>query len=163
MRRNLALGALAAAAALAFTACGSDDDGGADPADEISEATQDLADAQHDSGVPEECGAAFPMAWGEPDLAEAQLPAGWPEPPPGAVLCAVSGGDGVQTVDYATDLDAAALLDHYEDALSGAEGYDVTREEPAGLGHEVISGLAGEAGFQVDPREGGFRLAFDPA
>ncbi|MCR1784872.1 hypothetical protein KVF89_20190 [Nocardioides carbamazepini] len=148
---------------LALTACGGDDpSGGRTADDEISEATERLADAQEDSGVPEECEAAFPMAWGEPDLADAALPPGWPEPPAGAVLCAVSGGDGsVQTVDYAADQEAAAVLDHYEDALAGAEGYDVTREEPPGLGHEVVSGLAGDAGFQVDPRDGGFRLAFD--
>ncbi|MDQ6525029.1 hypothetical protein RB608_15525 [Nocardioides sp. LHD-245] len=155
--------AAAALAVLALTACGSDDAAGGGAADdEISEAADDLADAQTDSGVPEECDAAFPMAWGEPDLADAALPAGWPEPPAGAVLCAVSGGDGsVQTVDYATDQEAAAVLDHYEDALAGAEGYDVTREEPPGLGHEMVSGRAGDAGFQVDPRDGGFRLAFD--
>jgi hypothetical protein len=172
MSTTLARPAAAAAAVLAvlaLTACGSDDaagDGSGDSAtgDGTGAAAEDLADAQADSGVPEECGTAFPMAWGEPDLSDAALPAGWPEPPAGAVLCAVSGGDGsVQTVDYATDEDAAAVLDHYEDALSGAEGYDVSREEPPGLGHEVVSGLAGDAGFQVDPRDGGFRLAFDPS
>ncbi|WGX97243.1 hypothetical protein [Nocardioides sp. L-11A] len=157
-----AAAAAAVLAVLALTACGSDDPSGDGSADEISEAADDLADAQTDSGVPEECDAAFPMAWGEPDLADAVLPADWPAPPAGAVLCAVSGGDGsVQTVDYATEQDAAAVLDHYEDALSGAAGYDVSREEPPGLGHEIVSGMAGEAGFQVDPRDGGFRLAFD--
>ncbi|MBM7517132.1 hypothetical protein [Nocardioides nitrophenolicus] len=164
--RPAAVAAVAAVlAVLALTACGSDGSssatsGSAD--DAVSEAAEDLADAQTDSGVPEECGTAFPAAWGEPDLADAVLPAGWPEPPDGAVLCAVSGGDGrVQTVDYATEQAAAGVLDHYEDALREADGYDLQREQPPGLGHELVSGSVGRTGFQVDPREGGFRLAFD--
>ncbi|GAA1517974.1 hypothetical protein [Nocardioides humi] len=153
---------------LALSACG-DDDGpearptASDELGDVDDAREDLADAQEDSGVPEECAGAFPLAWGEPDLADAALPAGWPDPPAGAVLCAVSDDTGsVQTVDYATDQDAVAVLDHYASALAGVEGYDVAREEPPGLGHEVVSGTAGDdGGFQVDPRDGGFRIAVD--
>jgi len=151
---------------LAATACGgdSDSDSGSGPAAgdvEVSEALEDLGAAQEDSGVPEECAGAFPMAWGEPDLEAARLPADWPAPPADAVLCAVSDtGGSVQTIDYAlTETDGVAVLDHYEQALTASAGYDVTREERPELGHEVLTGVAGGRGFEVTPRDGAFRIA----
>lgn len=150
-----------------FGACGDDADSTAgDPpaaqeADAGAGAEADGLDPA-DSGVPEECAEAFPVAFGAPDLkALTLLPADWPEPPAGATLCqTTSTADGsIETADYATDAPAEEVLSAYESAL--APSYDVARNDE-GLG-EVLTGTAGSVVFELSTRDGAYSIAFSPS
>ncbi len=160
MRARSRAAALAGAPALALvvlTGCGSDrpdsSDGG-NAADPVP--TADAGDLP--PGYSEERAVAFPDLVRRPDPDVADLrPDDWPEPVDDATLCRTSGTLGdAQQVDYATGESPVAVLDAFESALGALDGYEITREDPGGLGHEVVQGVAGEVGFQVDPTEGGF-------
>lgn len=144
-----ALAIATATAALLLTACGGGEDSrAADPGAQ----DQDLAAAQADSGVPEACLGAFPVAMGAPDLDDVEmLPADWPAAPADATLCQVSStADGsIATVDYATTQDATAALDAWETALAA---YSPARgDEGAG---EQLTGTADGVAFEVTTRPG---------
>lgn len=157
--RQALSGVFLVAALAALTGCGGEDD---DPTGDASleEVAEEVADEQMDSGIPEECTKVFPYAWGTPDLDDADLlPTGWPAPPAGATLCNADGGTvSVQTIEYAREGTDAALLDHYEESLNGIAGIDFSRETRAELGREVIMGTSGEVGFEIEPRDGGYRI-----
>lgn len=144
------------AAALLLTACGSDDDGG-DTASSGGDAgaVDDGGDVQADSGVPEECAEAFPTAFGPADISDVELlPADFPEPPDGAVLCETGGtADGSQEyLNYASDLGEEEVFAHYEAGLPDAErGED-------GIGAPILSGSADGVYWQVEAEDGGFSI-----
>jgi hypothetical protein len=160
------------AAALAGTAlalvllsgCGSDpDSSGTTDAGNAADPVPTADAGDLPPGYSEECAAAFPIWFGDPDPDAADLrPDDWPEPVDDAALCRTSGtaGDAQQIADYATDESPVAVLDAFESALGALDGYEITREDPGGLGHEVVQGVAGEVGFQVDPTEDGFSVTF---
>lgn len=121
----------------------------------------DLQQSQLESGVPEACLEAFPVAMTAPELAAITLlPADWPEAPAGATLCQTSStmDSGVQIADYATNDPTADVLDGYEDALSA---YDVVRADE-GLGDQ-LSGTAGSVSFEINTRDGAYSVTFAPA
>ena len=121
----------------------------------------DMSEAQVDSGVPEECLEAFPVAFGEPDLAAATLlPADFPAEAVAGTLCQTSAtGDGLQVVDWATDASGTEVLDALVAALPPS--YEVTREDK-GLG-EQLDGTAGDVWFTVVTRPGAWSLQLSPA
>lgn len=149
--RRASLALAAAATALLVSACGGDGDG-----DATEPGATDLAGAQVDSGVPEACLEAFPVAMTAPDLADVSLlPADWPAAPAGATLCQTSStADGAyQTADYATEDDPAAVLDAWEAALAD---FSPTRgDEGAG---EQLTGTAGTVAFEITTRDGAFSV-----
>lgn len=162
MRTRIARATAVAAVALAvlLSGCGSDDPTADDP-------TFGAVDDGDGSGLPpdypEECAEPFPIWFGEADLDSVDLrPGDWPEPLGDALLCRVSStmGDQQQIADFATASAPAEVLDAFEAALGGLDGYDLERYEPEGLGHELISGTAGDVGFQVDPTPGGYSVTF---
>lgn len=160
MRTRAGLLAAVAVAAL-LTGCGSDDEGsGDDPGLALDGTGDDGAGGAPDYS--EECSAAFPIWFGDPDLGTLEMmPDSWPEPIEDATLCRTSStlGDGQQVADFATSTPPAAVLDAYEEVL-GQAGYELHRGDPGGLGHEVVSGTTGEVGFQIDAIEGGYSLMF---
>lgn len=120
--------------------------------------TDDLQHSQVESGVPETCLEAFPVAMTAPEPADITLmPADWPEAPAGATLCQTSStmDGGVEIADYATDAPGADVLDDYEAALSA---YDVVRADE-GLGDQ-LSGTAGSISFEVTTRDGAYSITF---
>jgi hypothetical protein len=150
--RTAAPAATLVLAALLLSACG----GGDDTATGSPSSPDDLAAVQVESGVPEACLDAFPVALTEPDLGDLTLlPASWPAEPAGATLCQTSATvDGsIETVDYATDRPAADVLDAYESALSA---HDVSRTDQ-GLGPQLVGTVEGVA-FEITPREGAFTV-----
>lgn len=155
--KTLAGGTAGLLATALLVGCGGDPSGAAAPAPGVD----DLQQTQRDSGVPEACLTAFPVAMDAPDLGEVTLlPADWPEAPEGATLCQTSAtlDGGVETVDYATDRPAADVLAAYEAALSG---YDVVRADE-GLG-EQLSGTAGSVSFEITTRDGAYSVLFAQA
>lgn len=148
--RTASLTLAAAATALLVSACGGD------PATSTEPGATDLGAAQVDSGVPEACLEAFPVAMTAPDLADVSLlPADWPAAPAGATLCQTSAtADGsYQTADYATDDDPSAVLDAWEAALTA---FSPTRgDEGAG---EQLAGTAGTVAFEITTRDGAFSV-----
>ncbi|MFS3127339.1 hypothetical protein ACLM5J_02935 [Nocardioides sp. Bht2] len=128
--------------------------------DNLEQVQDDVADEQVSSGLPPECTDVFPYAWGTPDLADADLlPSGWPQPPADAVLCNAGYTSGsIQSVEYALATPSTTVLDHYATALTGVEATEFSREERAELGREVITGTAGDVGFEIEPRDGGYRI-----
>lgn len=154
--KTLAGGTAGLLAAALLVGCGGDPSGAA-----AAPAVDDLQQTQRDSGVPEECLTAFPVAMDAPDLGEVTLlPADWPQAPEGATLCQTSAtlDGGVETVDYATDRAAADVLAAYEAALSG---YDVVRADQ-GLG-EQLSGTVGSVSFEITTRDGAYSVLFAEA
>ncbi|MCF6379364.1 hypothetical protein L2K70_17260 [Nocardioides KLBMP 9356] len=121
----------------------------------------DISEAQLESGVPAECLEAFPVAFGEPDLAAATLlPADFPAEAVDGTLCQTAAtGSGVQVVDWATDASGAEVLDALETALPSS--YSVTREDK-GMG-EQLDGTAGDVYFTVVTRPGAWTLQLGPA
>ena len=150
--RTASLALAAAATALLVSACGGEDPATTSTAPDVS----DLGEAQVDSGVPEACLDAFPVAMTAPDLADVSLlPAEGPAAPAGATLCQTSStADGAyQTADYATDDDPAAVLDAWETALAD---FSPTRgDEGAG---EQLAGTAGAVAFEITTRDGAFSV-----
>jgi hypothetical protein len=135
--------------------------GGSEPvaeaaADAASSNEDDFQKSQLDSGVPAECLKAFPVAFGEPDLAAATLlPADFPADAVDATLCqTAASGSGIQVVDWATDSSGTEVLDAIEAALPSS--YSVTREDK-GLG-EQLDGTAGDLYFTVVTRPGAWTL-----
>lgn len=121
----------------------------------------DLAQVQAESGVPEECLTAYPVAMTAPDLGDVELvPADWPGEPGGATLCqTTSTADGsIETVDFAATMPAAEVLDHYEAALADA---GVVRADE-GLG-EQLSGSTGGVDFEITTRDGAYSVVFAAA
>jgi hypothetical protein len=154
--KTLAGGTAGLLATALLVGCGGDPSG-----DATAPGTDDLQQVQRDSGVPEECLTAFPVAMSAPDLGEVTLlPADWPEAPEGATLCQTGAtlDGGVETVDYVTDRAAADVLADYEAALSG---YDVVRADE-GLG-EQLSGTAGSVSFEITTRDGAYSVLFAEA
>jgi hypothetical protein len=158
-RRTRRTGALAAtglaAALLALSACSGD----AEPRAGIANPNgTDLQQVQGDSGVPEACLEAFPVAVGEADLDDVTLlPAGWPAPPVEATLCQTTGTvDGnLETADYATAASAEQVLDAYEAALPAE--YTATRQDQ-GMGDQ-LTGAAGSVYFTITTRDGAYSVA----
>ena len=145
---------------------GEADTGGSAPAAETavepgSADSGDISEAQLDSGVPAACLEAFPVAFGEPDLAAATLlPTDFPAEAVDGTLCQTSAtGSGVQVVDWATDASGAEVLDAIEAALPST--YSVTRED-MGMG-EQLDGTAGDVRFTVVTRPGAWTLQLGPA
>lgn len=156
-RRALAATALALCAAL--TACGGDDSG----ADEPSGSVAADADGGENPTVPEECAEPFPLAFGEGDLDNLTLkPSDWPEPFADPILCGTSAtlDESQQEADFAVAADEAEVLSAFETALSTLDGYQVAREDPSGLGRQMLSGSVGDVYFQVLAVAGGYTLAF---
>ncbi|MGY1811462.1 hypothetical protein [Blastococcus sp. SYSU D00820] len=161
-RPGAALSAVALAATLLLTACGSDE-----PADPPSSAEGGSGDGtiadpsgafENPGSAPEECAEAFPLAQGG-DIADVEsVPADFPEPPDGAVLCETGGTvrGGQEYVSYAADLSGEEVLAYYEANGPGAERID------SGLG-EAVTGTSGDVIWQVDPQDGGFRVVFQAA
>ena len=140
--------------------------GGSEPvaeaaADPGSTDSGDISEAQQESGVPAQCLEAFPVAFGEPDLAAATLlPPGFPADAVEGTLCQTAAtGSGVQVVDWATDASEVEVLDAIESALPPS--YEVTREDK-GLG-EQLDGTAGDVWFTVVTRPGAWSLQLSPA
>ena len=136
--------------------------GGSEPVAEAgSTGSDDLSADQLESGVPAACLDAFPVAFGEPDLAAATLlPADWPTDAVDATLCQTSAtGSGLQTIDWATDASGPEVLDAIAAALPPS--YAVTREDK-GLG-EQLDGTAGDVYFTVVTRPGAWTLQLGPA
>lgn len=142
---------VSAVAMCALVACGtgSSEDDSAPPAE-----SSDISPA---AALPE-CKAAFPAAFGEADIAEAQLlPANWPPPPAGATLCQTSETvDGSrEDVDYATELTADEVYAAYEEALDPSFG---VKRETSGIGAEILVGVADGVNFQIAAAEGKFTI-----
>lgn len=150
-RRAVVTGAVVTAVALFLAGCsGAPDAEGTEP---VEQAVPDT-----ETGAPEECGTAFPHAMGIPDPAEVEsLPADWPEPPAGSTLCLTASalGDGGESLSYATEASADAVLAHYEDALAG---YAVWRET-APTGGEMLAGDGETVSFQVRAGDGTIVIA----
>ncbi|QGG95795.1 hypothetical protein [Actinomarinicola tropica] len=156
-RRSHRLGVLGAAAILALlpAACGGDDDV-ATPDPGVAPAGGEApTDAPVGDGVPKECATFIGIIEPADPAVLDTLPADWPEPPAGSTLCSGSGSGGTTTVQYATDVAPAEILAHYESEL-GAD-WNVARE--AGAGDEILTGYRDAIGIQVQPRDGGFRIA----
>jgi hypothetical protein len=150
--RRLVASALLVATVGASAAC-SGSDGSSDSAGPAAEAPEAA------SGVPEECAAPFPQAFTEPDLAQVTLrPDGFPEPPFDATLCLTTStvDNGQETVSYATEEPAEAILGGYETALSA---YSPARDTD-GVGRPILVAQDGDLTIQVTPQEGGYVLAF---
>jgi hypothetical protein len=165
LRVRLALTAVPLALSVLLTGCGGDDEPSSDGAaqDSGQEAGQAAGQDSGGSGAPEECAEAFPMAFGEPDLGEVSLlPAGWPEPIDDAVLCSTSGTleENVESADFATALSEDEVLSSFESALTGVDGYTVSRGDSSGLGRDMLEGTAGDVSFQVTSVPGGYTLTF---
>jgi hypothetical protein len=161
LRLPVKLSIVVAAGLLTLSACSGDTDGpsGAGSEDKAASDTAGLQDVQADSGVPEECLEAFPVAIGEADLADLSLvPGDWPEGPVDATLCQTSSTieGNLETADYATEATGAEVLDAFQAALPA--GYEATREDK-GQG-DVLTGSAGEVFFQVSTRDGAYTVTF---
>ncbi len=115
------------------------------------------------AGAPKECANAFPQAIGTPSLSDVEsLPADWPEPPAGSTLCITAsalGDRGTESLSYATQTSADAVLAHYERLL---KGFKVSRE-PAPTGGEMLVGDSEEVSFQLRAGDGTFVIALKPA
>lgn len=142
------------------TLVGCGGDGGDDTA--VADPDAALEQLQDDSGVPEECREAFPVAMGPADLADlSMLPVDWPEAPAGATLCQTSAtlDAGVETADFATGALTTEVLDALEESLAPA--YAVERGDE-GLG-EQLTGTAGNVVFEVTTREGAYTVTLAAA
>ncbi len=134
----------------------------AEAADEAAgSSADDFQESQLDSGVPEECLEAFPVAFGEPDLAAATLlPSDFPADVVDGTLCQTAeSGSGIQVVDWATEASGTEVLDAIEAALPPS--YSVTREDN-GMG-EQLDGTAGDVYFTVVTRPGAWTLQLGSA
>lgn len=144
---------LLAIAVFALAGCSS---GSSDPvAGSTGGATSDSTRADQ---LPE-CKAAFPAAFGVPDIADVRLlPAGWPAPPAGSTLCQTSEtvGGSREEADYATDLSPEEIFAAYEAALDPS--YNVNREK-SGIGADVLVGAADGVDFQISADAGKFSIA----
>lgn len=162
LRLPVKLSIVVAAGLLTLSACSGDTDasGSAGSDDKAAASdTAELEDIQADSGVPEECLEAFPVAVGEADLADLSLvPGDWPESPVDATLCQTSStAEGnLETADYATEASGAEVLDAFQAALPA--GYEAAREDK-GQG-DMLNGSAGEVFFQVSTRDGAYTVTF---
>lgn len=158
-RSTFALLTLVASFALA-TGCSDSEPNEPRTDGDLEQVHDEVADEQVDSGLPPECTDVFPYAWGTPELADADLlPSDWPQPPAGAVLCNAGSTSGsIQSVEYALEVPSDQVLDHYATALTDVDATEFSREERAELGREVITGTAGDVGFEIEPRDGGYRI-----
>ncbi|WP_460772734.1 hypothetical protein [Microbacterium sp. GXF7504] len=132
------------------------------PSDAPVEAIEPAAGEDILDGVPEACRDAFPLAMPGVDAADLELmPADWPAPPSGAVLCTTmdSVGGGSESAGYAIDLPVEDVFAHYEASLSG---YELFRSDGAenGTGYATLDGVGADVGFQVRETDGGFTLVF---
>lgn len=156
VRRSLGGLCLAVLGVTALSSCGAEAD---DAPVAAATGGGGIAEDQLGSGLPDECLDAFPVAVGEPDLADlgGVVPADWPEPPIDAVLCQTSGtlDDNVHTAAYATSASEDEVLAAYEQSLAR---YDAVREDQ-GSG-EMVWGTAGDVAFQVTARPGAFTVFF---
>lgn len=144
---------LLAVAVLALVGCSS---GGSD---EVARTDDGSAPDVTSTDVPPECKAAFPTAFGTPDIADVRLlPADWPGPPPGSTLCQTSEtvGGSREEVDYATELAPDEIFAAYESTL--APSYKPVRDK-SGLGEDVLVGVADGVDFQISADEGKFSIA----
>lgn len=150
------------AATLSLAAC-SGDLGLPDVTDDVvtgdstDGATGDASDPSH--LVPEECSdylfAVAPAELGEVEL----MPADWPAPPEGSVLCVTSTGGSTETASYALDTPITEVLDYYESVLT-ADGMFRADGAENGTGYATLDGATAEVQFQVRESDGGFVLAF---
>ena len=162
--RKTALAAAAVFALLTLSGCGGDDDktdaGTGSSQDRGGDDSADLGDAAEEFGIPEECFTVHIGAFGEPDIDSVdKMPADWPEPIDDAVLCGTSSTNTEQNANYVASASPAEVLDAYEVALGDA-GYETTREDPSGLGRDMLTGSASDVYFQVDAKDGGFTVTF---
>lgn len=145
--------AMLAVAVLALVGCGSAG------SDDVAKPADGAAPDVTSGDVPPECKAAFPAAFGTPDIADVRLlPADWPAPPTGSTLCQTSEtvGGSQEEVDYATELAPAEIFAAYESALGTS--YQATREK-SGLGADVLVGVANGVDFQISAEAGKFTIA----
>ncbi|TCI98732.1 hypothetical protein [Aeromicrobium sp. IC_218] len=152
LARSLGAGVLALGA---LSACTADTDAAAGRAS--VPATEAL-----ESDLPDTCADGFPFAREQPDLGTLEnVPADWPEPPVPSTLCETSTtlDDTVEVAGYATDAGEAAMLDAYEQALTG---YDVVRED-TGAGEKLTATSAGGTVEVMAPSQGTFSVFFSPA
>ncbi|QWF22014.1 hypothetical protein KM427_24455 [Nocardioides sp. LMS-CY] len=162
--RTTALAAAAVIALMTLSGCGGDDDQpGSTPAssqDAGGGDTTDLGDAAEEFGIPEECFTVHIGTFGEPDIDSVdKMPADWPEPIDDAVLCGTSSTNTEQNANYVSSAAPSEILDAYEGALGDA-GYETSREDPSGLGRDMLTGSSSDVYFQVDAKDGGFTVTF---
>jgi hypothetical protein len=109
------------------------------------------------AGSPVECAGSFPFALGPVTVHDLGLiPADWPSTPASSVLCATTRTNGglIETVEYATALGPAAVLEYY------------AAELPVEAGVEFIDGAAGvvlvgeldPVSFEIRPVDGRFAI-----
>lgn len=166
-RHRRAAVALALTAALASTlvGCGGDDAPADNSADTSAEVDRDGAvDAAEDNPmVPDECAEPFPLAYGGGELSDLTLrPEDWPDPFPDAVLCGTTAtvDESQQEADFAVEADEEEVLSSFESALASLDGYQTSREDPSGLGRQMLGGSAGDTYFQVIAKSGGYTVSF---
>ena len=157
--RTLSLVAVLTLGPLGLSACGGTDattNGTTDAATDAADPDTALAEVQAETGVPEECREAFPVAVGKADVAAVSLmPASWPQDAVDGTLCQTSAsGSGVQVASYATSASGTEVLDAVQDALPAS--YEVVRSDQ-GMG-EQLDGSGEGVSFRVTTREGAFEV-----
>lgn len=166
--RGRVLAASAAIAGLLFlAACAAEADEPNVVADDVIDGAAvadegDAGDSDPSQLVPEECSDAYVLAAAPADIAEiALMPADWPAPPDGAILCMTSETmDGSsETASYASHTGIEGVFDHYSAALSG---YEIFRADGAetGTGYATLDGVGAGVAFQIRETDGGFVLVF---
>ncbi|GAA2250222.1 hypothetical protein N1031_19945 [Herbiconiux moechotypicola] len=130
--------------------------------DEPAVAADDGAGAEEPLGdVPEECLAVSVTSWPGADLADVEsIPASWPQPPSGSVLCSTGGGGSTETAAYASPLAIDEILAHYESSLGSEYSFERFSGEENGTGYDSLDGSGPGVGFQVRENDGGFTLVF---
>lgn len=126
--------------------------------DEAADAAADQTSPGAATGVPEVCLDTFATALASASLDDlALLPPDWPEPVAGSTLCVTSEtiGGARESAEYATDADAAVVLEHFEQALPAE--YAAVRAEGA-FGDEVLTGTAGDVVFEIGTGDGSFSI-----
>lgn len=159
-RHRRAAVALALATVLGATlaGCGGDDDAATTSAGADTDAS-----SEDNPMVPDECAEPFPLAYGDGEPSDLTLrPGDWPDPFPDAVLCGTKAtvDESQQEADFAVDADEEEVLSSFESALSSLDGYRSSREDPSGLGRQMLGGSAGDVYFQVIAKPGGYTLSF---
>lgn len=163
MNRRIAALAVAVGLVAALSACAPVGDGiPVDVPPDIGTGTDDPVA----EGVPPECAEPFPSAMGELADADGIVPADWPDPPFGAVLCVVLvSGDASAVLHYVTPRqDVYAVLDHYEVALQeyAFAGWEFERsEEDPDRPSLAVRGPELEFSIQTDAGTATYLVAFE--
>ncbi|MDF1478338.1 hypothetical protein PYV02_04500 [Leifsonia sp. H3M29-4] len=105
-------------------------------------------------GAPAECAGSFPFSIGPATLDDlGLLPADWPAPPEGSVLCATTHTNGglTETADFVTELAPGGVLAHYTSALPARARLERTVDA-------TLVGSIGAVSFEIRPDEGRFTI-----